>query len=248
MIHTRTRFAVIPDSFLIMYHVPRMNKDTIQNIFIGILLGGVILLAGGVYYLAMQVQTAAQGIQRIEQGMMEASQKADDAMMKAEESSMKADEAMMKAEENAMMESRTQTYTSWDLAFDYPSDWYVETYDVVEQFPLEEAQGTFLRLTSSPGVLERLAALYTDEVGVPPQTFEEGMLVDMRKSRYQDPPTTERTKYANIWRVVGEECDALTCPNERYTVSSAETVYVIDFYYTDGSYARYIDMILSSLK
>ncbi len=84
-----------------------MNKDTIQNIFIGILLGGVILLAGGVYYLAMQVQTSTQGIQRIEQGMMEASQKADDAMMKAEASSLKADEAMMKAEENTMIESKT---------------------------------------------------------------------------------------------------------------------------------------------
>lgn len=226
-----------------------MNKDTIQNIFIGILLGGVILLAGGVYYLAMQVQASTQGIQRIEQGMTEAKQKAEEALMKAEESSMKADEALMKAEENAMMmESRTQTYTSWDLTFDYPSGWYVETYDVVEQFPLEEVQSTFLRLTSSPGVLERLAALYADEVGGPPQTFEEGMLVDMRKSRYQDPPTTERTKYANIWRVVGEECDALTCPNERYTVSGAETVYVINFYYTDESYARYVDTILSSLK
>jgi hypothetical protein len=48
-----------------------MNKDMIQNIFIGVLLGGVILLAGGVYYLAMQVQTATQGIARIEEGVME---------------------------------------------------------------------------------------------------------------------------------------------------------------------------------
>ncbi|MEK7473944.1 MAG: hypothetical protein AAB668_04485 [Patescibacteria group bacterium] len=46
-----------------------MNKDTIQNIFIGILLGGVLLLAGGVYFLAMQVQTATRGIQRIEQSV-----------------------------------------------------------------------------------------------------------------------------------------------------------------------------------
>lgn len=91
-------------SVSICYHALRMNKDTIQNIFIGILLGGVILLAGGVYYLAMQVQTATQGIQRIEQGMTEAMQKADDAMMKAEEGAMKVDEAMMKADE-AMMKA-----------------------------------------------------------------------------------------------------------------------------------------------
>ena len=83
-----------------------MNKDTIQNIFIGILLGGVILLAGGVYYLATQVQTATQGIQRIEQGVTEAVQKADNAMMKADESSMKVDAAMMEMEEERMQDSR----------------------------------------------------------------------------------------------------------------------------------------------
>lgn len=110
-----------------VYHVPRMNKDMIQNIFIGVLLGGVILLAGGVYYLAMQVQTATQGIQRIEESVTESMQKSDAAMMKADESVQKADAAMMKAEENAMTQEDVgpgwDTFHSIGLTFSHPVSW-----------------------------------------------------------------------------------------------------------------------------
>jgi hypothetical protein len=59
-----------------------MNKDTIQSIFTGVLLAGLILLAGGVYLLALQVETVSKSIQRIERDAMEAGQKTEDAMMK----------------------------------------------------------------------------------------------------------------------------------------------------------------------
>lgn len=108
-----------------------MNKDMIQNIFIGILLGGVILLAGGVYFLAMQVQTATQGIQRIEENVTESMQKADASMMKADESMLKADAAMIKAEENAMTQEDVgpgwDTYDSIGLTFSHPVNWKFQT-------------------------------------------------------------------------------------------------------------------------
>ncbi|MEK7473945.1 MAG: hypothetical protein AAB668_04490 [Patescibacteria group bacterium] len=44
-----------------------MQKDTIQNIFIGVLLGGVILLAGGFYLVNQQLKLIATSIKSIDQ-------------------------------------------------------------------------------------------------------------------------------------------------------------------------------------
>lgn len=48
-----------------------MSKDTIQNIFIGVLLAGLVLLISFVYLLAAKIETATKGIQRIERGLQQ---------------------------------------------------------------------------------------------------------------------------------------------------------------------------------
>jgi hypothetical protein len=230
-----------------------MNREVLQTALL-VVFGLALILVGAVVF--MQSQTLANLSDRLDgmsQSMMESSQKMDDTVMKMDAAVMEMEEIEegRTMEDQAVMDRgavNSSSVVSWDLSFDYPKSWYVATYDVIEQFPLGPEQSTFLRLTSSPGVLEHLSAIYADEIGGPPQTFEEGFLANMRKSRYQDPPTTEQTKYENIWRIVDEDCDALTCPDERYMYSGAETAYVIDFHYTDSSYARYVDTVLSNLK
>ncbi len=44
-----------------------LQKDTIQNIFIGLLIGGLILLSGGVYFLYQQMQQVSQTVSQVEQ-------------------------------------------------------------------------------------------------------------------------------------------------------------------------------------
>ncbi|MCK9360941.1 hypothetical protein M0Q28_01800 [Patescibacteria group bacterium] len=44
-----------------------MQKDTIQNVFIGILVGGIVLLSGGMFFLYQQMRSVSESVKQIEQ-------------------------------------------------------------------------------------------------------------------------------------------------------------------------------------
>jgi hypothetical protein len=46
-----------------------LQKDTVQNIFLGLLAGGLILLSGGMFFLYQQVQTVSQTLKQMEQAV-----------------------------------------------------------------------------------------------------------------------------------------------------------------------------------
>lgn len=113
-----------------MYTAQYMNQEKMQNVLLGVLMVGLVLVGGGMYLFSTQLQSVATSVKGI-QGSV--------AQLQAVKPVVTTSVATPLATEPLVSSS---AISAFPLSFNYPKDWYLSRY--LTEMDLSEG----LRLTS----------------------------------------------------------------------------------------------------
>ena len=221
-----------------------MNQEQTQNVFIGLLAAGLILLGVGVYMFSVQLQSIATSVKQVQQGIVQ--QQAASPVVAAPNQPNQNKIALL----NSCLTGGAG-YSS--LCFDYPSDWFL-TSDEDEFMP----QNKNVFITSSPGRL--LSAESTGGPGQPGVTyFNDGYQMSIQPITLGEPEDyigPRAAGYTFLYQPL-EACNEVGCPNERYFYFysgpelSYKLIYEIDVNYNgvpSTEIRSNVDTVLRSLS
>lgn len=183
-----------------MYTARHMNQEKMQNVLLGVLLVGLVLVGGGMYLFSTQLQSVATSVKGIQTSV---------AQLQVVKSVVTAPAVAVSSQKKiaTLNSCKTAGEAYVGLCFDYPSGWILQAYQ--DEFQPENKD---LKITSSPGYLFGNKNSGGPSIGGL-TTFNKGYEINIGPITLGEPSNLLGEKvpgYPGLYKLKKEDCDATT--------------------------------------